>query len=163
MPPNQEVVWGVMRKYFFATAERPSLQNALDALHKKYGPESLPPDPDPRNNTKAIAWVYDGEGRPLGPRGAQLYRTCGTLSNHFGNGDLISHSDITAGGPPPAANCRSLIMVNASVQAGIDPASSQYVVNYLGVSLTDGGRYRTAICDASGDSKRCEITGKEAE
>ncbi len=60
MLPKQEAVWGVTRTYNFATAEWPSLQNALDALHKKYGPESVPADPDPRNNTKGIAWVYDG-------------------------------------------------------------------------------------------------------
>jgi hypothetical protein len=145
MLPNQEVVWGVKRTYFFATAERPSLQNTLDALHKKYGPESMPPDPDPRNNTKAITWVYDGQGRPLGPRGAQLYRTCGSFSNHFGNGDLAAVNDIQTGGQPPAADCKSLIYVDASVQASIDPASSQFVVNTLTVILADGGRYRTAI------------------
>ncbi len=145
MLPKQEAVWGVKRNYSFATAERPSLQNTLEALHKKYGPESLPPDPDPRGITKAIAWVYDSQGRPLGSRGAQVYRTCASINNHFGNGDLAAVNDIQSGGQPPAPECRSLIIVEASVQANRDPAGSQLVVNTLIVSLADAGRYRASI------------------
>lgn len=143
--PKQEVVWGVQRIYSFAASERPSLQKTLDALHRKYGPESIPADPDPRGITKAIAWIYDEKGAPLGPRGAPLYPSCAGFSNHFGSGDLAVVNDIQIGGQPPTAECRSLIMVNASVQAGLDPASSQYVVNTLIVTLADGARYRTAI------------------
>ena len=145
MPPNQEAVWGVKRTYYFATAERPSLQNTLDALHKKYGPESMPPDPDPRNITKVIAWVYDSQGRPLGARGAQLYRSCGSFANHFGSGDSAALNDIQVGPQLPAAECRSIIIVEASVLANRDPGGSQLVVNTLIVSVADEGRYRTAI------------------
>ncbi len=145
MLPKQEAVWGVKRVYSFATAERPSLQNTLDALHRKYGPESTPPDSDPRSITKAIAWVYDSQGRPFGPRGAQLYRTCAGIANHFGRGDLAAVNDIQSGSPPPADECRSLIIVEASVQANRDPAGSQLVVNTLIVSLADVGRYRTSL------------------
>ena len=145
VPPNQEVVWAVRRVYFFPGAERPSLQNTLDALHRKYGPETVPADPDPRNNTKGIVWVYDGQGKPMGPAGQQIYKTCGTFGNHFGSGGLAARNDIETGGHPGPAECKSYIVLSASVQAGLDPASSQYVVNNMGAVLADGGRYRTAI------------------
>jgi hypothetical protein len=145
VPPNREVVWAVRRTYFFAGAERPSLQNTLDALHRKYGPETVPADPDPRNSTKGIIWVYDGQGKPMGPAGQQIYKTCGTFGNHFGSGGLAARNDIETGGQPRPAECKSYIVLSASVQSGIDPASSQYVVNNMGAVLADGGRYRTAI------------------
>lgn len=145
VPPNQEVVWAVRRTYFFAGAERPSLQNTLDALHRKYGPETMPADPDPRNPTKGIIWVYDGQGKPMGPAGQQIYKTCGTFGNHFGSGGLAARNDIQTGGQPGPPECKSYIVLAASVQAGLDPASSQYVVNNMGAVLADGGRYRTAI------------------
>jgi len=144
IPPNQELVWGVMRVYNFAGAERPSLQNTLEALHRKYGPETMPADPDPRNSTKSIIWVYT-QGKPMGPAGQQIYKTCGTFGNHFGNGGLAAVNDIATGGQPWPAECKSYTVLAASVQAGIDPASSQYVVNNMSAVLADGGRYRTAI------------------
>ena len=143
--PKQEAVWGVQRNYTFAASERPLLQRTLDALHRKYGQESVPADPDPRSITKTIAWIYDGSGRPLGPRGAPLYPPCARYSNQFGSGDLAVVNDIQAKVQPPAAECGSHFIVTASVLAGLDPASSQYVVNTLIVTLADGGRYQTAI------------------
>jgi len=145
MPPNQEVVWGVKRVYNFAGAERPSFQNALEALHRKYGPETVPADPDPRSSTKNIVWVYDGQGRPMGPPGQQIYKTCGTFGNHFGNGDLGAVNDIETGGQSGPPECKAYIVVDASVQASLDSASSQFVVNNMTVVLADAGRFRTAI------------------
>jgi hypothetical protein len=145
VPPNQEVVWAVRRVYFFPGAQRPSLQNTLEALHRKYGPETLPADPDPRSYTKGIVWVYDGQGKPMGPAGQQIYKTCGTFGDHFGNGGLRDRGDIEGGGRPGPPECKSYIVLTASVQAGLDPASSQFVVNNVGAVLADGGRYRTAI------------------
>ena len=97
MPPNQEVVWAVNRTCNFAGAERPSLQTTLEALHRKYGPETVPADPAPRNSTKSIVWVY-AQGKPMGPAGQKIYQTCGTFGNHFGNGDLAAVDDIATGG-----------------------------------------------------------------
>ncbi len=73
MPPNHEEVWGVNRSYSFPLAERPLMQTIVDALRKKYGPETVPPRP---LNYQSFVWVYDAQGRPMGPRGAQLSRVC---------------------------------------------------------------------------------------
>jgi hypothetical protein len=143
--PKQEAVWGVQRNYVFAASERPLLQKTLDALHKKYGPESIPADPDPRSITKSISWIYDDKGMPLGPRGASLRPSCAGFSNYFGSGDLALVNDIQAPGQPLTAECKAFTMVNVTVLAGLDPASSQYIVNTLIVTLADPGRYRTAI------------------
>ena len=143
MPPSQEVVWGVKRTYSFAINETPSMQNTLEALHKKYGPETVPADPDPRSGTKGIVWIYDAQGRPMGPRGAQLYKTCGSFESHFSGTGVVN--DMFSGFQPGPAECKSYIVIGAGVVGGRDPAGSQMVVSSLIVSVADVGRYRTAI------------------
>jgi len=145
-PPGPEVVWGVQRTYTFATKDRPDLQITLDALRKKYGPESVPPSPDPRDQSKFIVWVYDAQGKPMGPAGAQLNMMCGGLvTRHFGNGENITMTEIQSGQPVPAP-CQSLTIVNASVQASrLDPANPQFVVNSLIVQIGDNSKHQGAV------------------
>lgn len=140
MPPNPESVWGVERVYDFATAERPALRVTLDALLKKYGPESGRINPNP--NTSHITWVYDAQGQPMGPREAQLDATCTLpLLEHI----IVNPANDIPGGPRWPAACNSVMVVRASVAATQDPASSQYVVTNLTVTLADGSRYRAAM------------------
>jgi hypothetical protein len=145
MPPSTEVVWGVQRVYDFATKEKPSLENTLEALRKKYGPETVPPSPDPRDATKNMAWVYDAQGKPLGARGAQLNMACaGLASAHFSGGDTSTLNEIQTGRSEPA-DCQSIIIVTASVLSSrIDPNSPQFEVNSLIVQIADGPRHRAA-------------------
>ena len=144
LPPSPEVVWGIQRSYHFATKERPSMDAAIEALVKKYGPPSLPPSADPRNGTKIIAWVYDGSGRPMGPGGHALYLNCGGLfAAHFG-GDTASMNEIHTGQPGPK-ECDSIFLATASVQGGAaTPGGSQMAVDNLTVQLIDGARHRPA-------------------
>jgi hypothetical protein len=142
--PTQEAVWGVRRVLYFANSERPSLQATLDALHKKYGLETTPPDPDPRMSTKGIVWVYDAaHERPMGPGGKQAFVACAQLFTNI-EGSLSVQNDITSGASWLGA-CGSVSIVTASVQAGQDAASGQFVVNNLTLSLADGARYRAAL------------------
>ena len=140
LTPHREEVWGVQRVYDFATAERPSLQVTLDALLNKYGPETGRINPGP--NTNHITWIYDAQGRPLGPRGAQLNAACTlqVLAGFQGN----PANDIQSG-PHWPPECNSVIIARASVAATQDAASSQYVVTNLTVSVADPGKYRAAI------------------
>jgi hypothetical protein len=141
--PGKEVVWGVRRVLYFANAERPPLQGTLDALHKKYGPETFPPDPDPRQGTKQIVWVYDAQGRPMGPQGKQAQITCGRLATNIES--VISiQNDLDSGGSWVAA-CGSVTIVSATVQASMDAASRVYVVNNLTWTMADGARYRANL------------------
>jgi hypothetical protein len=144
LPPNAEVVWGVKRQYTFATKERPALENILEALHRKYGLETLPPRLDPRELGKHVAWVYDAQGKPMGPAGAALYTACGTLiDNHF-SGDSLTRNEILAGQAVPP-QCNSIIIVRAIVQATrFDQSNPQLAVYFMTVSITDGPRHRAA-------------------
>jgi hypothetical protein len=142
LPPNAEVVWGVKREYTFATKERPSPENVLDALRKKYGPETVPPDPN--NPSKYMAWVYDAQGKPMGPEGKALNTTCGGLAETHFNGDSLTRNEILAGQKKPP-QCDSIIIVNANLLASrLDQSNPQLAVNFLRVHITDGPRHRAA-------------------
>lgn len=144
-PPSPETVWAVKRVYSFATKERPDLQATIDALRKKYGPESIAPSPDVRDQSKFMAWVYDAQGKSMGPGGAQLNMTCaGLVSSHFG-GDGNTMNEIQSGQPGPAP-CQSVIIVNANILATrLDPGNPQFVVYSLIVQITDGARHRASV------------------
>jgi hypothetical protein len=141
LPPSQELVWAIKRDYDFATAERPPLQVTLDALLKKYGPETQRINPGP--NTNHLTWVYDTTGKPLGARGAQLNTTCtDRILSSFQNG---TQDDIQGTGRRWPPECSSVIIARASVSAQQEPGSSQYVVSHLTVTLADGARYWPTI------------------
>ena len=133
------------RIYSFATHEMPELQITLDALRKKYGPETVPASPDARDMTKNMVWVYDAQGKPMGPSGAPLNLQCGPLfMSHFGNGDAPTMNEIQSGRPGPP-QCQSIIMVNANVQGNrLDQSNPRLVVRSLIVNITDGSRHRAS-------------------
>lgn len=141
MPPNHEEVWGVTRSFSFPMAERPSMQTVVDALRKKYGPETVSPRP---LNYQSFVWIYDAQGRPLGPRGVQLNRVCaGTLAIYAGDAKTAINADIASPRAWPP-ECTSIIVVNANIQ-GVPIADNQLAASAMDVTLFDGGRYRTAL------------------
>ena len=144
-PPSPEVVWGVKRIYTFATREMPDLQITLDALRKKYGPETVPASPDARDMTKNMVWVYDAQGKPMGPSGAPLNLLCAPrFMAHFGNGDVTTLNEIQNGQLGPA-QCQSIILINANVQGSrLDQSNPQLVVRSLIVNINDGSRHRAS-------------------
>jgi hypothetical protein len=144
-PPGPEVVWGVKRIYTFATKEMPDLQITLDALRKKYGQETVPASPDGRDMTKNMVWVYDAEGKPMGPGGAPLNVLCAPrFMAHFGNGDVQTMNEIQSGQLGPA-QCQSIILINANVQGSrLDQSNPQLVVRSLIVNISDGSRHRAS-------------------
>jgi hypothetical protein len=144
-PPSAEVVWGVKRQYTFAAKDQPDMQVTLDALRKKYGPETVPPSPGSQDMTKNMVWVYDAQGKPMGPSGAPLNMLCAPrLMAHFGSADPAMN-EIQSGQPGPA-QCHSIITVNANIQGSrIDQANPQLVVRFLLVQMTDGSRHRASI------------------
>lgn len=143
LPPGTEVVWGVQRKYHFATSERPSMEATVGALLKKYGPASIPPSADARDRTKNIMWVYDAQGKPLGPAGARLVVSCAALMSHF-NGDTASMNEIESGQMGPK-ECQSIIVINANIQGSpATQGSSELVVNDLIVQMLDSARHVAA-------------------
>jgi hypothetical protein len=116
--------------------------------------------------TKNMAWVYDAQKTPMGTRGAPLNMMCTPLAtSHFGNGDNPTINEIQSGQPGPA-QCQSIFIVTANVQANrLDQSNPQLVVRTFFVQITDGSRHR-ASTDATravalGAAKARE--GKDAE
>jgi len=142
-PPGQSVVWSAWRNYLFPTSQRPSMQATIDALVKKYGPPSTPVDP--ATNAQTIDWVYDAQGKPMGPSGRQLDTICqSTLSVYSGgNANQALNSDLAAPRSWPP-QCTSIIVVSASV-SGAQVSSNTIACNAMEVHLWDGGRYKKAL------------------
>ena len=143
MPPSPQVVWGVRRTYTYAPQNMPSTALTMGALRKKYGPESIPVDPDPRNLTKAMIWVFDPQGRPVAPaRAHSLYMACDApLSNAF---QTTAISNELAGGRMPV-ECDSVVMISASVQSSSNVVPGSIVVGNLIVQVANGPAYRASI------------------
>jgi len=143
MPPGQATVWGVWRSYMFATSQRPSMQATLDALQKKYGAPSGPVDPS--TTAQTIFWVYDAQGKPMGPSGKQLDTICEStlLVYNGGNANQALNSDLAAPRLWPP-QCTSIVIISAS-DAGARVSSDTIACNAMEVHLWDGGRYKKAL------------------
>lgn len=143
MPPSPQVVWGVSRTYSYAMQNMPSLDNTIAALRKKYGPESIPPDRDPRAATKSMVWVLDPQGRPLPPGPAHsLYLACSApLSNAFSSTGIVNELH----GVRVPAECDSVVIVTASLQSSASAVPGSVVVGNLIVQVANGPAFRASM------------------
>jgi hypothetical protein len=84
--PNEAFVWGVTRHVAFGTeASRPTVENTLAGLRKKYGPEST------RYADTRLIWVYDTQGQQvMGPRAKDIYEKCG--GHWIVGGGIVAHT-----------------------------------------------------------------------
>jgi hypothetical protein len=100
-------------------------------------------DPDPRNLNKFMVWVLDAQGRPVAPaRAHSLYMACDApLSNVFG---VVGIHNEFAGVHMPA-ECDSVVMVRANVQATSSSVPGSVVVGTLIVQVANGPAFRASI------------------
>jgi hypothetical protein len=145
MPPGKQVLCGVRRTYSSTKGNTPSMDNTIAALRKKYGPENIPADPDPRSLAKSITWIFDARGRPVPASEAKsLNMTCNNyLVSAFGGGRGIRND--LAGAKRPPAQCIPLAMVTASVQASTGLVPGSTVVYNLIVQVADGPMCRASL------------------
>ncbi|HEX9811447.1 MAG TPA: hypothetical protein VGA88_05090 [Burkholderiales bacterium] len=70
--PNDAFVWGIMRNLSFGREDqRPTVENTLAGLRKKYGSESF------TYLHNKIVWIYDSEGKQvMGKRAKEIYDRC---------------------------------------------------------------------------------------
>ena len=78
MPPNQEVVWSVVRAITYSGDNRPALANVIAGLRQKYGPEdgSLQnPITAKMNGVEMMDafWVFDSNGKKAPAKRARDY------------------------------------------------------------------------------------------
>jgi len=146
-PPSQPGVWAISRYYEFATAQRPSTQTTMDALRKKYGPETIPPDSPIGEQT--LTWVFDPQGKLITTGGAQMNTICQTVLGMFvagigAGGQAENIAVASAGTPQWPQQCTSIILLTARLQIE-QVAPGQYATKVLTVTLEDGGRYMKAL------------------
>ena len=60
MPPNAPVVWKIERNQLYSNQKLLPLNSLLDALHQKYGKETLSRSPDAGH--VELYWVFDADG-----------------------------------------------------------------------------------------------------
>lgn len=144
-PPHAQVVWGIRRVYTYSDQTRPSLDNTLAGLRKKYGPETVFVNPDPRDMTKNMVWVYDLSGKLLSSgQGRPIYIACDSyLGTHFGSGTAIQND--LSGMKSPSPQCDSVILATASVQANRSASDGTTVVNNLIFQVSNGALYHESI------------------
>jgi hypothetical protein len=145
LTPGQPVVWGISRDYMFPRSQQASLQTTLDALRKKYGQETVPSGS--LSTLDILVWIYDAQGKLLGPASKNLNGTCaGTLQIYIGgNGAAAENADLAAPTPRqwPSA-CTSVTVVTANITA-VQIAPNQWAVSDIIVQLEDGGTYRKGL------------------
>ena len=93
--PNDAFLWGISRNLGFGRQEsRPTVENTLAGLRKKYGPEST------QQVNSRLIWIYDAQGQQvMGAKANDIYSKCSqTWAVNLG-GDA-------AGGNRPDANKR---------------------------------------------------------
>jgi len=92
--PNDAFVWGIMRNISFGREEdRPTVENTLAGLRKKYGTESFP------YLQNKIVWIFDAEGKQImGQRAKEIYDRCTNTWIVGSYGSLPGGSRPTASG-----------------------------------------------------------------
>jgi hypothetical protein len=129
--PNPAVVITISRKVGYGPGTGPGLDGLVEAVRKKYGPESttdassMIPDSSQRNFVGR--WYFDERGQALrGNLGSQLFRSCQGVG-----------TQIAAGNP---GLCGTLTVLNVNVQA-----TGNGVVHTLMVTATNHPLEYTAL------------------
>jgi len=146
-PPSPPAVWAISRYYEFATTQRPSTQTTMDALRKKYGPETIPPGTPIGEQT--LTWIFDPQGKPITAGGAQMNTACAsTLQMYVANSGMGAQTEninlVGTNMPQWPQACTSMIVLTARLQIE-QVAPNQYSTKVLTVTLEDGGRYMRAL------------------
>jgi hypothetical protein len=70
--PNEAFLWGIVRNLGFGREDsRPTVENTLAGLRKKYGPEST------RQLNSRLIWIYDAQGQQVtGAKADDIYSKC---------------------------------------------------------------------------------------
>jgi hypothetical protein len=151
-PPNQDGVWSISRYYLFPTSQRPSSQTTLDALRKKYGPETIPAGAPIGIQTPT--WVFDAQGKPVTSGGSMLNTVCqSTLATYIsGSVGTAMAANVDLASPNLRQwpqQCASIIVLSAQIQL-TQVAPNQYATSSLSVTLVDFGRYERATTATRG-------------
>jgi hypothetical protein len=91
--PNEAFLWGIVRNLGFGREDsRPTVENTLAGLRKKYGPEST------RQLNSRLIWIYDAQGQQVtGAKADDIYSKCSQTW-------AVNSGGESGGGNRPTAN-----------------------------------------------------------
>jgi hypothetical protein len=158
LPPNEPVVWKVVRSLRFEPGREQAKGALLDALRDKYGKESLTLDIG--GGKVSRFWVLRPDGSPLDAQPAQ---ECSTFCQTAFLASLALDDELARGGskefvnklrtmtflsdtghaqtmPPDPHHCDSMAYIVAELSAGANPE----LVNQMRVVLIDAPLHRRA-------------------
>ena len=141
-PPGDPEVWLIYRDYEFPTSQKPSSQTVMDALRKKYGPETIPPGSPVGEQT--LTWVFDPQGKLITAGGQQLNTTCESVFGGAGDPIAGNSAIVSPDIPQWPQQCSSIIVLTAQIHL-VQIAPGQFATPQFTVKLVDGGRYRKAL------------------
>ena len=92
--PNEALLWGIVRNLGFGREnDRPTVENTLAGLRKKYGPESTR-----QPGSERLIWIYDAQGQQvMGAKADDIYSKCSQTW-------AVSSGGESGGGNRPNAN-----------------------------------------------------------
>jgi hypothetical protein len=110
LPPNREVLWGLMRQSDFTLLNMPTMENILAGLRKKYGQESGSRAP---NET---FWIFDPQGKQIAGRPAiDIKNSCQVAVGGLGQQDATSVYNFVIAG----IDCSKVAIVNVAIQEAL--------------------------------------------
>ena len=151
--PNAPVAIGIHRKLGWAPGAGPVIDNLVNDLRKKYGPESLITNQTTNNAQRemTLRWYFDPNGVKLQGNLAQQ-----PTSNCF----------VVLAGPAPGL-CGTLVVLDAAVLAPGNGVVNTLMVNVASHPLTDSARrateaYLKAVDEERANRQRNDATGRPA-
>lgn len=146
--PNAPIVIGIQRKLGWAPNTGPGIDDLVDDLRKKYGPESLITNQMTNNSQRWIAlrWYYD-------PSGLKLQ---GNLAQQPG-----ANCNVVLAGPASGL-CGTLAVLDVAVQAPGNGVVSTLMLNVASHPLTDSARAATAAYLKAVEEERANRQRRES-
>jgi hypothetical protein len=146
--PNAPIVMGIHRKLGWAPGTGPGIDNLVNDLRKKYGPESLITKQTTNNAQREITlrWYYD-------PSGLKLQ---GNLAQQPG-----ANCNVSLAGPAPGL-CGTLVVLDAEVSAPGSGVVSTLLVDVESHPLTDSARQATDAYLKAVDEERAKRQRNDA-
>ena len=146
--PNAQVVMGIHRKLGWEPGAGPGIENLVNDLRKKYGPESLITHQTTNNAQREITlrWYFD-------PSGVKLQ---GNLAQQ-----PTANCNVSLGGPAPGL-CGTLVVLDTAVQAPGNGVVSTLMVDVESHPLTDSARRATEAYLKAVDEERAKRQRNDA-
>jgi hypothetical protein len=143
LPPSKASVWRVSRLTAFAAGKAPTVENVIDSLRAKYGPEAVLISPNNMPANSRLAWYFDETGKRVERPGGLSPNSCaGQLGPTDEGGNLADTHGLAYVLLQPLDDrqgireCRAVIVVLAQMTP-VPGTANFRVVGRLRVTIAD--------------------------